>query len=315
MSHPLRPIFSIELQCIVRYNRAEYLSGLEAVGISKVTTPISEPMLADIVRKYIVSELASGERLVQEDLEPENLKAWTVGSDAAVRHAEVFGLKDEKKGCCDVKLISPFYRCSEKALHEIQDVIQTFDSLFDVLMESPSCGLHVRVGDERTPFDLQTIKNFCILTTSLGPHFSAVQFPEILNEECAERQTARCPGKSPFQIAIEIQKCKSLLELVGLFLKVKGVVDLDNAYNLDSLINGAQIPNIEFQQHEATMDVHKITGWVKLACSLLEYSHNVLFEDLSQLIQDNAFDPETNVADLLFNIQPSSWGRLEVEGL
>jgi len=295
MARPLKPTFSIEQEFIIRYNRHTYLSALEEIGPSAPS--MLDDRLADTLRKHIVHELAASGHQVQLSSGTRSRSAWVIGSEPAIHHSSLFGLGDSDTSYCDVKIMSPVFRLSRKSLYEVKHIFRTLDKRFDVLTDRAFCGLNVHVGNKKG-FDLHTIKKFCILITSFESHLSSLHPPErVVDNERVERQTARFSELSPFQIAMKVQPCPDLQSLVGLF------PDTYLAYSIHSLLDETRPKAIEFRQYQATTDVQEIGRWINLCCALIRHSHDVVFEDLTQTVQDIACEQRNSVIDVLLGLK------------
>ena len=210
------------------------------------------------------------------------------------------------KRCCDVKLTSPFFKLDEEeTLCEVRCVVDAFKSEFDVLLDDKSSGgLHVRVRKERGAWELQTVKNFCVFVMDFEPWLS---LPErIVTNGRIERWTGGVENMSAFQSAVEIQRCKSLEEVVRLFPLVGGIVDANFAYNLSSLADDGFI---EFRRREGTLEMSEIIRWVELMCGMVKYAEEVFLEDLAQLVQDVGFDGRKDGVELLARLRLGGLAR------
>lgn len=224
-----------------------------------------------------------------------------IDANSSIRSSPLLHQKDAEYGYCDVSIKSPASPLSQQAFSEIEDVLDTLSSIADLeLIFDTSCGLHVHIGYESAGFPLQTLKNISIITTIFEAQFSSLHPPErVLNNEYIKRQSAAFAGKSPWDIAMEIQLCQSTDALVGLWMKGNGESDKNLACNFLHLVNEQGFKTIEFRQHKATMEVGEICKWVELTTALVRYAHEVPFEDLMRVVEDIAFDPGRDVADFL----------------
>lgn len=225
-------------------------------------------------------------------------------SNTSIRSSPLLHQEDAEYGYCDVSIKSPASPLSQQAFSEIEDVLDILSSIADleVIFDS-SCGLHVHVGNESAGFPLQTLKNVSILTTVFEAQFSSLHPPErVLNNEYIKRQSAVFAGKSPWDIAMEIQLCQNTDELVGLWTKGNGESDKNLACSLLQMVAKPGFQTIEFRQHKTTMEVGEICKWVELTTALVRYAHEVAFEDLMRVVEDIAFDPGRDIADLLCSL-------------
>lgn len=312
MPQPLNLTFGIELECIVRYPRATYIPALEDLGhpVSSSDTRYDH-IIAKIVRQHIALSLQSSGYAARHPPQEQIQSAWMIDTDSSICSSPLFQLEDAEHGYCDVEIKSPACPFSQQALTETEDVLDNLASISDLeFIFDTSCGLHVHVGNESAGFPLQTLKNVCILTAVFEAQFSSLHPPaRVLNNEYIKRQSAVFAGKNPWDIAMEIQRCQKTHELVGLWRKPNGEFDKDLACNLLQLVSERGFRTIEFRQHKATMEMGEVCKWVELTTALVRYAHEVPFEDLMRVVEEIAFDPERNVADLLCSL-----GLIEMAG-
>lgn len=300
MDDPLSLTFGIELECIVRYNPAEYEAALNSLECGSKTK--RQTKFDILVRKTMGSVLKGLGLPVCEHQEEASVEKWTITWDESI------SWDDEAKGnFVGVEIISPAYNLSEAALKQVEEAIKLLTDKFDIIVNQ-TCGLHVHVGNSRKSFPLQTLKNFCMLTTIFEPQLNSLHpLERVFNCNIAKGPTEVFEGINPWDTALLIQSFQSHKELALRYAKEIGKFrDRFCAYNLVPLVIERGHNTIEFRQHEATTDTTEICKWIELTCGLLEVAHNIAFEQLTQLIEEFAFDTRPSgisVLDLLHKSQ------------
>lgn len=299
MNHPLQLTFGVELECLVKYDPSKYESDVATLNCSPRTS--REERFEIAVRRDIRSALQSIGIPVNQNQESARVQKWSITSDDSIEYYD-------EHNCVDVEIKSPAYNYSERALAQVKKAIEQILNHFDVKVNK-SCGFHVHVGNQRKGFPLQTLKQFCILTTVLEPHFNCLHPYERvsgLGSTFARGSTELFLGTNPWDISLLIQGMQSHTELVKRYAKAGIRWDRFQAYNLIPLVDDPKYQTIEFRQHEATTDPTAIRKWIKLACGLVMNAHNIAKEQLTNLIWEFAFSKNPSkaaVLDLLHRLQ------------
>ncbi|MCJ1280592.1 hypothetical protein MMC21_008421 [Puttea exsequens] len=279
MPPTLNITFGLELECIVRYDPADYYA-----GIPLLNDPSDNEILniERLVRLTIAKMLRWENFPVSDDGDASKSSGtWRVGSDRTI-HLDL-------EWQAGVEIRSPAYNFSQEAMREVARAVTLVKENFDVHMND-TCGLHVHVGNQRRGFPLQTLKNFCMLATIFKPQLDSLHGPErVLTSEFCRGFNRASEGSSPWDTAVQIQAAETRQELVE---RIVGGVEGEEccfAYNLCPLLRKPHYDTIEFRQHEGTVDQVEICRWLQLTCGLVAAAHRKPFDDLVSVIEEFAF--------------------------
>ena len=295
MDDPLRLTFGIELECIVAYVPADY-NDERALRVVNDLPETHEAKLEILLRKRIAHVLTTHGFPATDWLTNPSSQQWVVGEDKSVDPPPA----DGEWSYVDVELKSPAYNYSRAAIRQLHEVINLLREHFYIITNK-TCGLHVHVGNQRKGFPLQTLKNFCMLTTIFEPQFSSLHPPDRVQRNAyVKAMTEAFKGVNSWDTALLIQSCRSHEQLVGRFAgEYLSLPDRCWAYNLCPLVFKPKFNTIEFRQHDATTEASEISKWAELACGLVRSAHDIQFENLIQLIQAATEGLISNVVDLL----------------
>lgn len=303
MTSPLQLTFGLELEFIVLYDPVRYKYDLARLECGPRTR--LDQKFEILVRKHIIYALNAIKLPVTGYRESDSTQKWTITSDDSI---DLGG----RPNCVGVEMKSPAYNISEIALAQVTRAIKLLTDSFDVIVDD-SCGVHVHVGNQRKGFPLQTVKQFCMLTAIFEPYFDSLHPSERifgLGSGFARGPTSVFIGINPWDTALLIQDARSHKELVKRYAREENLRDRCHAYNLLPLVHEPMYHTIEFRQHEATTEPTAICKWIALACGLIHNAHTIPYNDLTQLIDEFAFDsrPPTDVIiDLLHRLQLNEW--------
>ncbi|KAK3173199.1 hypothetical protein OEA41_006528 [Lepraria neglecta] len=307
MDDSLKLTFSIELECIVRYDPATYEDYLGELNEIRATVDAKLQML---LCKHIVYGLGGHGFSACDGMRDPSSQKWVVDKDDSIYPPPT------DNGYCyvDVELKSPAYNFAPAALGQVEQVIRLLTNAFDVDIDK-SCGLHVHVGNQRKGFPLQTLKNFCMLTTIFERQFNSLHpSGRVRRNSFVKAMTKAYEGVSPLDTALLIQSFTTHKQLVQRF--TGDSVSLPDRYyacNFCPPVFKPTLGTIEFRQHKSTMDTDVICMWVKLACGLVRTAHDMRFGDLAQLIADVASGSNIDAINLLSELQlgssAKSYGR------
>lgn len=305
-SEPLSLTFGVELEFILRYDPNDYRSGHG--GSDGWSFPPEEA-----VREHVTSILIESGYLVygEEARISESgsyFEKWDLGADTSIHISELSPPPEDRFGYSAIELRSPALPYSTASLLQVKEVFSLLFSTFDILVNK-SCGLHVHVGNEEKGFPLQTLKNFCILTTTFERELESLHPPSRINNSYTLPSGALFAGVSPWDVEKII---KSTLNEDDLIFRVQDN-NKGSAYNLLNLTSYKK--TIEFRQHEATVNVGDILNWVEVACNLVMKAHEFAMEDFSDVDQndlrryhvDDCLDdtyniPNRSILDVLANL-------------
>lgn len=308
MTKKLNLTFGIEIECNVRYDPSTYTASLAAREPAADSGIFSNSDFDRnrLFREHVARELGTHGYTVHDERghqAQQPSQSWIVGHDDSICHSRLGQTTHADHIYCDIELKSPVFKFSPVALTEVHEFVSLFTRLFDVKIDW-ACGFHVHVGNQRKGFPLQTLKNFSILTTVCEQHFSSLHPPDrVLGNTWVRRQTETFGDMHPWDIAKSIQSCENRKQLVGLYSSNPDYLERDVAYSLCPLVMKPRFNTIEFRQHEGTTDTQVIMSWIGLACGVVTSAHEMAFEDLTQLVDDVAFDPRMDVISLLFGLQ------------
>lgn len=271
---PLTLTFGVELEFILRFKPANYT-------LSRGDSDGWFSCLEEAAKDHVVSVLnKNGHAVYGGDEQPGPCyEKWDLGRDTSIHIPELWLPTDENGfDYCEIELRSPALPHATASLSQIKEAFELLFSTFDIQVNE-SCGLHVHVGNERKGFPLQTLKNFCILTTMFERELESLHPPSRVGNTYSKSSGALFVGVSPSDVEKII---KSTYDLNDLISRVQNN-DKRHAYNLLNLRENKK--TIEFRQHEATVNVDDIIRWVELTCSLVEKAHEPAMKDYHDLDQ------------------------------
>lgn len=280
MSTPLDLTFGVEIECIISFDPAKYESALaNAEGI----------LWEERVSKTLHRES-------KDMTSPGGDQEWTVTHDTSI------DIKDGARAAdgfleCDIEIKSPAMRFCPRGLRRVQSLIRVLTRTFDTSVNS-SCGLHVHIGNQNMGFPLQTLKQFCVLTTMCEHQLNSLHPAHRVGNCHAKGPSAVFKGQHPWVTVRAIQSCKTKDELVKLYAGDGNPPDRCFAYNLRPMVSGPH-KTIEFRQHEGTLDSAEIMNWIQVAGGLVDAAHEISAVDMVRLIDTDAFDPLYTIAHLL----------------
>lgn len=271
VSESLTLTFGVELEFILRFNPVDYRFDHDCSHESCLHAE-------EFARKHMTSILVENgypvygheERTSEEG---SYFEKWDLGKDTSIHISELEPPPDEDRfGYSAVELRSPALAYTAASLLQVREVFDLLFSTFDILVND-SCGLHVHVGNEQKGFPLQTLKNFCILTTTFERELESLHPPSRIGNKHSLSSGTLFAGVSPWDMEKIIKSTHNEKDLI---FRVQDS-EKGYAYNLLNLLEYKK--TIEFRQHEATVNVDDIVKWVEVACSLVMKAHDVAMED------------------------------------
>ena len=270
---PLTLTFGVELELILRFNPAGYTEESDD-GWS-----IPEERAWDHMRA-VLEELPAYNYAERFGQWVAGFEKWDLGRDSSINIPELWEPRDgDYFDYSAIELRSPALPYTTASLSHVKEVFHLLFTTFDIVVNE-SCGLHVHVGNELKGFPLQTLKNFCILTTTFERELQSLHPPSRIDNRHSRSSGAIFMGISPWDVEKII---KSTHNEDGLIFRVQNK-QKGYAYNLLNLGGGKE--TIEFRQHEATVNVDDIVKWVELTCSLVEKAHEFAMKDHHDLDQN-----------------------------
>jgi len=299
MFQSLELTFGLELEFIVRYDPSKYEA---ALGFRKWDPRTRrETKFEIILRDHIIKELKGIGIPICERREKPTIQKWVITSDESIDC-------DNEPNCVGIEIKSSAYNLSEAALTQVEAAIKSLNDKFDIFVNE-SCGLHVHVGNQRKGFQLQTLKNFCMLTTIFERQLNSLHPPDRvsgLGMSFAKGPTQAFKGINLWDTALLLQSAPNHRKLIQRYATKGKDRDRNQAYNLMPLVDEPLYNTIEFRQHEATTEPSAIRKWIELTCGLVTKAHSIPLDHLTQLILDFAFDPRppgVSIIDLLHSLQ------------
>ena len=278
-SEPLSLTFGVELEFVLRFDPVNYRFSHNG---SDEWSFHPEEAIRDHMASILIE---NGYPVYSEDERHINdsgsyYEKWDVGKDTSIHISELSPPPDEDRFGYSAIELSPALPYTTASLSQVKEVFRLLFSTFDVLVNK-SCGLHVHVGNEEKGFPLQTLKNFCILTTTFERELESLHPPSRIGNKYSLSSGALFAGISPWDVEKII---KSALNEDDLIFRVQDR-EKSYAYNLLNVLEYKK--TIEFRQHEATVNVGDILNWVEVACSLVMKAHEFAMEDYNDVDQNN----------------------------
>ena len=275
---PLSLTFGVELEFILRFDPFDYSFDHDG-GDDWSSNP------KEAVRGYMASTLIENgysvygedERISDSDSFYEK---WDLGKDTSIHISELSPPPEDRFGYSAIELRSPALPYTAASLSQVKEVFCMLFSKFDVLVNK-TCGLHVHVGNEQKGFPLQTLKNFCILTTTFERELESLHPPSRINNKYSQSSGALFAGVSPWDVEKIIKSTRKEDDLI---FRVQDS-EKSYAYNLLNVLDYKK--TIEFRQHEATVNVDDILNWVEVARSLVMKAHEFAVKDFYDVDQND----------------------------
>ncbi len=303
MAASVQPTFGVELEFILRYRIDDY-EPARALG-EGILWPINPYMprtrqFGALVRAHIVTTLREAGFDVNDVVAKTNYQKWTVATDGSITW------EDLRTPCgfeyCGIEVKSPAAYYSDEALMQIQKAVVLLKSNFEVFVNE-TCGLHVHVGNGRDGFPLQTLKNFCMLTTVFERQFDMIHPLHRLANHYTKRVSNQFHGMGPFERAQRVNALDDLTQLTECYhLQITGLREGYMAYNFMNLVPARPLNTVEFRQHEGSLNPEAVTKWVQLATSLIQIAHDAGPDGFAQLVNDHALDSDYTIIDLLHDL-------------
>lgn len=300
---PLTLTFGVELECVLRFDPGRYT--------------FNRLLPEESVREDVRTVFNDNGYPVYSEGEPSDrpgscYEKWDVGNDSSINVPELWEPWDEARfGYCPMELRSPALPYTAASLSQVEEVFRLLFAKFDVMVND-SCGLHVHVGNEVKGFPLQTLKNFCILTTTFERELESLHPPSRINNKHAKSSGALfagVAGMSSWDVGRIVKATHNEEDFV---LRLQNI-EKGYAYNLLNIRQPKR--TIEFRQHEATVNVNDIVKWVELACGLVEKAHEFAIEDhydqdqnslrhsrLDDYLNDTYYLPNRSILNVLANL-------------
>ncbi len=216
---------------------------------------------------------------------------WTVETDLSVRRY------NEGKEWCAIEIKTPAYYFHSWDLEQIEKVVNLVNSNFDTYT-NPSCGLQVHVGNLHNGFLMRTLKNFCMLITTLERQFDSLHPAHRIDNYYVQIVGEQFSGVDP----------RNKIQAIELYHTPEDVVyglNANNnklrAYNFTPLLSAFR--TIELRQHSGSMDPAVIVHWAKIASSLLRVSYSSSYSGFLGFIEDDINDEHYSVIDLLNDLK------------
>ena len=330
MEHPFHITFGIEFEFLLAYEEFELDSQVtqrvrkecarKEAGPDDVERMLQAEKLAFQRAKFVPSLRAIGISTNEYGVKRQYDK-WTVEGDGSVKVPEDWGnitrftwangqetqfTEDERSRLrfVDVEITTRILDYELDSFMEIQTVLHHIVQNFPLILP-PSAALHVHVGNQKAGFPLRTIVNLATLTSCFQRLFN-----EIHSEYRLFSQYVMLPevafshkDRHPLDMANIINSCKTMKELLDLFLRYRTDPDADvidgwRAYNFAQLLEGGS-KTIEYRQHEGTLSFDRVARWVNLVVGLTCVSHTLDSSYIHRLVYEHATNPDSNLLVLL----------------
>ena len=234
-------------------------------------------------------------------------RGWLVGDDTSIqpRMADSY---DSTVNYVGVEVVSPPLYCTDEALTDIRTVIETITSNFDTFVNR-SCGFHVHVGRESEGFTFNMLRKFCTMVVGFQNQITSLR-------PTWRQRSKYCIGMNqvkPFRRKTPLKQIEMVRNAPNKF-RLIDYLNPDGrffAYSLENLRfhyeadDTTSKPTIEFRQHEGTLDVVAVIGWVKFVNYLVAYVCSHTDERIYNLAVEQGLDPKFNVYDLMTTIGAS----------
>ena len=291
--------FGLELEYLFRFDPKDYdLAVSMFTWEPRITT---RARYEKVLRMHIIAALKSIGLPTCEVDERASTQKWVVTSEDALS-------ANLEANRAAIEIRSPAYSLCPAALAQVVEAIEVLTLNFAISVND-KCGLHIHVGNRRKGYPLQTLKNFCMLSTVFEPQFNSLHSPDRISgpgATFAKGPTQAFEGISPWDTALIIQSTTSHKQLIGRYAPEGQSRDRYQAINLVPLVQWPFSYTIEFRQYQATTNPSTICNWIGICCGLVEKVHTMPFQNIASLIQNLAFDPRLpseSVLDLLKRLQ------------
>ncbi|MCJ1351218.1 MAG: hypothetical protein MMC33_001201 [Icmadophila ericetorum] len=270
-NHPMRPTFGIEMECNIRYVRAEIDWSLfkeqEMYQVWKDHSFMPMKKKSEWAIRSLLYEVLTKEGI--ETNKPPIEKGydrWTIEEDGSIEPVELDGKKAPGFRYFDTGIISRVLNVDKEGLSEVRKAISIINKTFTVVTNK-STGLHVHIGNRKNGFTFLTLRRFSQLVTAFEHLIRFIIAEWRWNEARVlwddESVTMFCkevsaPGKGLPLAAVDVFERLQLLEGANteeaLFDLMSHGGGRDYAYNFSNLRSwrNSSKKTIEFRQHEGT---------------------------------------------------------------
>ncbi|MCJ1381126.1 hypothetical protein MMC17_004235 [Xylographa soralifera] len=272
---PLRIIFGVEVECVLRMTEDQY-------NLNEARFKESPHMYSNSFSNSSyasIFEVLSGAGIPvnvghQDPLDDGWDGRWTIKEDSSIEAFETNGGKIPGHDYKILELVSRILPLTDESFEEIEAVINVIQTRY-TLITNESTGLHVHVGDGNRGFALQTLKKFSILVVTFEHIVESIHSDARISVDGTQQCKKSSWGtRNIHEISSTVEECQTLEELRTL---MNPELSKKYAYNFGNLSLTQYQPKmtIEFRQHEGAIDTERITNWVKFVTGLVNFSHAV----------------------------------------
>ncbi|KAL8768250.1 MAG: hypothetical protein Q9209_005481 [Squamulea sp. 1 TL-2023] len=309
MDTPFKLTWGLELEFVVRYDRArysQYFVSRDGIfwedGTSlDMNAKLNHLVRADIIQAFKLQKIPVY-GILEELSGPERFSKWTVSHDSSiVPNLEQVPGDWAGSSYTGVELKTPIFLYREQAFRQLIQVLYILDNTFSIFVNH-SCGLHIHVGNGTTDFPFSTVKNLASLATIFERQFISLHPTHRIHNKYCRPLGQRWHGLDPILIATEIEMFDSIDHLVNKLSDVHGNREKHHAINFCNLINKNGNRTIEFRQHEGTTDPVAMIQWTRLCCEMVLYCHQAGEFGVLYFVHDHAYRAVYSIVDLLTDL-------------
>jgi len=230
---------------------------------------------------------------------------WSLEGDSSIRLPEPEGTVETVAGIpIAVELISRVLKPNRACSDEVFKVLSCIQSQF-TMTTNKTTGLHIHVGNGDEGFPLATLKNLTMLVVAFERLINSLHPAERLTSHWCN-PPSRCAafeneGDTSLRM-LEIEQCRTEIDLIDLMNPKSGRECAYNFTNLESGVGKGNKLTIEFRQHAGSVDPRTIINWAKFVVALVEYSHKVSESQHVIFCVEKSQDPSYTIFDLMTTI-------------
>ncbi|KAL5318852.1 hypothetical protein ACEPPN_013919 [Leptodophora sp. 'Broadleaf-Isolate-01'] len=216
---------------------------------------------------------------------------WAVVGDTSLNHPTDTEMETEGYSWCGIEIKTPALPFTPQSLQAVKDVCALIPKHFKTLQNSTT-GLHVHIGHGKSCFSTHDVTKIMAFVYAFEPQLSSLHPIHRYSHtygytmrhtsnfsEGFQRRYGELPSAfmAITKILTTIKPTMSATRGELAYLVNSGACGKNGNYNFNGLEDlgvHAEVPTIEFRQHEGTMDGELIVQWVQLLVGMLKFIEN-----------------------------------------
>ncbi|KAG4439690.1 hypothetical protein IFR05_004827 [Cadophora sp. M221] len=230
---------------------------------------------------------------------------WAVVGDTSLNHPTDTEEETEDYDWCGIEVKTPALPFTPQSLQAVKDVCTLIQQRFKTL-QNTTTGLHVHIGHGKSCFSTHDVSKIMAFIYAFEPQLSSLHpvhryshmYGHAMRHNCNFSQSfQRRHGVMPSALmavtkiltTIESDMSSTRRELADLVSS--GSCGKNGNYNFNGLEDrgvNAEVPTLEFRQHEGTMDGELVVQWVQLLVGMLKFIEDEEYASFAKFLFDTA---------------------------